>query len=407
MLEGLVLPAYIDRSIALLAYKLGRFTKHADQHSGSNEHMAIRNPDITLYRASGSEFRAIAKQRPLPQPSWTSVVIITAVVAGITWAFVKEREPSIDARQVIAVNLASARLALEDGRYLMPPEHSAIHYYSTVLALDPTNADALRGKEVVTEMFIGKAKSAILDGRFADAAGAIESVRRIEPTHRRIGFLETELSKELEQHVLSIKVQSSIADAPTVSDGPNVREVRSPIERDTHAPLRNASVGATESELATLVQSVEPTKEHVGSAASAPSSKSLQDYELVQSAYERARSQVTAHVATTRTVQQEMQPEQMVVEAPRQPDSIEPKVIKLVEPEYPPSARDRGIEGWVDLTLLVAPTGDVLEARVENRTGSRSFERAALSAVRQWKYAPVARQSNEGVSVRVAFKLED
>lgn len=370
--------------------------------------MAIRNPDITLYRESGSEFRAIAKQRPLPQPSWTSVVIITAVVAGITWAFMKEREPSIDPRQVIAVNLASARLALEDGRYLMPPEHSAIHYYSTVLALDPTNADALRGKEVVTEMFIGKAKSAILDGRFADAASAIESVRRIQPTHRRIGFLETELSKGLEQHVLSIKAQSSIADAPAVSDGPKVREVRSPIERNTHLPLRSAR--AAESELTTPVQSVEPTQESVGSVASVPASNSSQDYELVQSAYERARQQVAAHVATTRPVQQEMQPvaaEQLVVEAPRQPDSIEPKVIKIVEPEYPQSARVRGIEGWVDLKLLVAPTGDVLEARVENRTGSRSFERAALSAVRQWKYAPVARQSNEDVSVRVAFKLEE
>jgi TonB family protein len=375
--------------------------------------MAIRNPDITLYRESGSDFRPIAKQRPLPQPSWTSVIIITAVVAGITWAFMKEREPSIDARQVIAVNLASARLALEDGRYLMPPEHSAIHYYSTVLALDPNNADALRGKEIVTEMFIGKAKSAILDGRFADAAGAIESVRRIQPTHRRIGFLETELSKGLEQHVLSIKAQSSIAEASAVSAPPDVREARAPIERDRRVPLRNAR--AAESELTTPVQSVEPIQESVGRAASIPPSNSPQDYELVQSAYERARSQVTAHVAATRTVQEEqpaveMQPvvaEQMVVEAPRQPDSIEPKVIKLVEPEYPQSARDRGIEGWVDLTLLVAPTGDVLEARVENRTGSRSFERAALSAVRKWKYAPVARQSNEDVSVRVAFKLED
>jgi TonB family protein len=372
--------------------------------------MAIRNPDITLYRESGSDFRAIAGQRPLPQPSWTSVVIITAVVAGITWAFMKEREPSIDPRQVIAVNLASARLALEDGRYLMPPEHSAIQYYSTVLALDPTNADALRGKEVVTEMFIGKAKSAILDGRFADAASAIESIRRIQPTHRRIGFLETELSKGLEQHVLAIKAQSSIADAPAVSDGPNVREVRSPIERDAHAPLRNARVGARESELATSVQAVEPRQERVGSAVSVPASNSPKAYELVQSAYERARSHAAAHADTRGTVQQEMQPvtaEQLVVEAPRQPDSIEPKVIKIVEPEYPQSAQVRGIEGWVDLTLLVAPTGDVLEARVENRNGSRSFERAALSAVRQWKYAPVARQSNEDVSVRVAFKLED
>jgi TonB family protein len=97
----------------------------------------------------------------------------------------------------------------------------------------------------------------------------------------------------------------------------------------------------------------------------------------------------------------------LVEQAPPQPVPIEPKVIKLVEPEYPQAARVRGMEGWVDLTLLVTPTGDVLDARVEESNGSRSFERAALNAVRQWKYQPVMRTSNEDVSVRVAFKLED
>jgi protein TonB len=86
-----------------------------------------------------------------------------------------------------------------------------------------------------------------------------------------------------------------------------------------------------------------------------------------------------------------------------------PTAIKLVEPHYPQAAQVRGLEGWVDLMLKVAPTGEVIDAQVRDREGSRSFERAALLAVRQWRYEPNAAGSSAPaleIPVRVAFKLE-
>ena len=86
-----------------------------------------------------------------------------------------------------------------------------------------------------------------------------------------------------------------------------------------------------------------------------------------------------------------------------------PTATKLVEPHYPQAAQVRGIEGWVDLMLTVAPTGEVIDAELRDREGSRSFERAALLAVRQWRYEPNAAGSSAPameIPVRVAFKLE-
>jgi TonB family protein len=425
----------------------GKTSNRSISIRSSEEHKAMRNPDITLFRDTGTEFRNLARPSPLPQPSWTSVIIITAVVAGITWAFVRDREPAIDPRQIIAVNLVAARLALEDGRYLTPPEHSALHYYSTVLTLDPDNGDALKGKKIITDSFIEKAKGAILDGQFAEAASAIESIRRIQPSHRRLAYLEAELSKGIEQHVLSIKAQESLVQqaatleatkqAPistAMKDQPTARlaheglaherlaHERSIARSDQVSAPRDSTEGrvhlggvpdlrAAQEKVTPPVRSLESAeKSDVLTESNGLTADEMKDYELIAGAYAAARSQIVAHGNTVRAAQPEMQPvvaRKLVEQTPPQPVPIEPKVIKLVEPEYPQAARVRGMEGWVDLTLLVTPTGDVLDARVEESNGSRSFERAALNAVRQWKYQPVMRTSNEDVSVRVAFKLED
>jgi TonB family protein len=90
--------------------------------------------------------------------------------------------------------------------------------------------------------------------------------------------------------------------------------------------------------------------------------------------------------------------------------SSEPKVLKLVQPEYPSEARLHGLEGWVDVRLLVTATGAVTNAHVENSSTGYSFSRVALAAVRQWQYEarpsadPTAAQS---VKVRVEFRLKD
>lgn len=79
--------------------------------------------------------------------------------------------------------------------------------------------------------------------------------------------------------------------------------------------------------------------------------------------------------------------------------AIEP--IKRVPPNYPPqAARDR-VEGFVEVEFAVDATGKVSSVSVVNARPSRTFEAAAVAAVKQWEFAPAAGRGK----VRLDFTL--
>ena len=80
-----------------------------------------------------------------------------------------------------------------------------------------------------------------------------------------------------------------------------------------------------------------------------------------------------------------------------------------VQPIYPPDAAEQRLEGWVEVVFTISTKGSVKAARA-TRSSSAIFERAALRAIRRWKYKPKVvdgqRVETRGVSVRLTFKLE-
>lgn len=60
-------------------------------------------------------------------------------------------------------------------------------------------------------------------------------------------------------------------------------------------------------------------------------------------------------------------------------------------PDYPPMARSRGIQGWVELELVVTPSGKVGSAKVVAANPKEIFDEAALEAVKQWWFQPAYR----------------
>jgi protein TonB len=79
-------------------------------------------------------------------------------------------------------------------------------------------------------------------------------------------------------------------------------------------------------------------------------------------------------------------------------------------PEYPPEARRTGVEGTVRVALDVDAAGAVTAARVVVGSGHRLLDRAALQALRRWRFAP-ARRGTLAVPGRyerdVVFRLLD
>lgn len=384
---------------------------------------APSRPKVGLLHPRSSTPRVDAPSG-LPRPSWSALVIATAVVAGLTWGIASRRTNEIDPSQVIAVNLTAAKLAIEDARFVEPAEHSAAYYYRMVLAIDPTNEDARAGLDAVAEELLDQAKRAILSGRFAEAVDALDHTRRIAPGHRRISFVETELRRALDVHAASVKTEQR-SETPVAADdmkveAPRRSEKQNSIASSDAAPILKPSVDTTKAiELRELpasgvsnadASSLRETSmpEPVAPIVLSETDRSVREREYValDTAYQLARGAL-ASSSGAGVSSSELPP---ITESPPITVSAEratPKLASLVEPEYPKSARVRGIEGWVDLTLSVDASGSVVDARVDESKGTKSFERAALSAVRQWRYEGVSTSgAPQQIPVRVEFRLQ-
>ncbi len=80
-----------------------------------------------------------------------------------------------------------------------------------------------------------------------------------------------------------------------------------------------------------------------------------------------------------------------------------------VPPQYPERALQRGIEGRVLIEFTISRSGSVKDAKVIAYEPSTIFNKAALKAVKQWKYNPkiVNGKAVEqpGVRIAIPFKL--
>ncbi|MBW3550447.1 MAG: energy transducer TonB [Proteobacteria bacterium] len=64
--------------------------------------------------------------------------------------------------------------------------------------------------------------------------------------------------------------------------------------------------------------------------------------------------------------------------------------VKRVEPVYPVEAARAGTNGFVEVEFTVDASGKVASVSVVNAKPSRTFESAAVRAVKQWEFKPGA-----------------
>jgi len=87
-------------------------------------------------------------------------------------------------------------------------------------------------------------------------------------------------------------------------------------------------------------------------------------------------------------------------------------VIPLVRinPDYPPRALSRGLEGWVQVQFTITATGTVKDPVVVNAEPKNIFDDAALKAIARWRYNPKVENGvaveRVGVQTIIRFQLE-
>jgi protein TonB len=103
----------------------------------------------------------------------------------------------------VKAELALAKDAFDQGKFLEPANESALDLYRSALALDPNNTDALAGIRAVTDKVLERAEAALVNERLEEAIVSIERARDIDATHPRLSFLDTQIARERERMKLS------------------------------------------------------------------------------------------------------------------------------------------------------------------------------------------------------------
>lgn len=394
--------------------------RHDGKRAGSITQPQLASPT----RRASSALRSSApyESSSLPRPPWLGVIAVLVAVIGAMWWLMLQRLPDIDPRQVVATNLAAARLAVQDNRLIEPPEHSAVHYFSTALAVDPTNEAAISGVDRIADRFADEAKRYIISRQLADAASAIDYLRRVRPEHRRLRYLDAQLSEALAErvHVSNITKPARTPQPQTagaaLTDSPSKRDIEKEI-----AGTRGAPQTVPDDQRSTMKRGEAGRPKAVPTKVNRDRTVKVADETIVSGDLALAHvrtaeaedldisEQVSARLVSSLEVARSNASD-AAMPPTSAPVAVKPKLLRVVKPDYPRSARVRNIEGWVDLSLSVTPAGEVGDARVLRWEGSRSFERAALAAVREWRYEPrrsVDPSETQDVEVRVAFQLEE
>ena len=83
--------------------------------------------------------------------------------------------------------------------------------------------------------------------------------------------------------------------------------------------------------------------------------------------------------------------------------------LEYVAPKFPASTRNRGVTGWVELEFTVKADGSTADITVTNSNPRRTFDSAAVAAIREWRYKPVVRDGlavDQRAAVRIRFSDE-
>lgn len=91
--------------------------------------------------------------------------------------------------------------------------------------------------------------------------------------------------------------------------------------------------------------------------------------------------------------------------APSLPEVDRPIAVIRPAPRYPPEALRRNIGGTVRVQVLVAADGSVDRLELASSSGDRYLDRAALEAVRRWRFQPAVR-NGQPVAASVVVPLE-
>jgi len=377
---------------------------------------------------------------------------------------------SLTPDEQIADFLARGEMALATDRLVDPRGNNAVEYYRSVLALQPDNPGAHTGLERVGMKMEARVLEALQERDAARGATALATLQHAVPEYPRLDQLRAELLALSRSSRSPISVASppepvkrppartsapastpgakaattQTAPTPTPSvDAPAPGAAALTVTAPAAAATAAAAAGSdpTPSELDNVARLrgrgilLEPPvnnayEQLLALRAKYPYSIGVrtEQQQLASTFLDRTRTALAAgdvamasaflsrvdnlvpNMAATKslqtqlaTLQQQSQFNSNIVQAKTL------KRVREVPPVYPRDAERQKLSGWVDVEFTVAPDGSTQDLVVRGAEPQRTFDQAAIDAVKRWRFEPIMRDGTavaQRAALRIRFELK-
>jgi TonB family protein len=296
--------------------------------------------------------------------------------------------------QQVAQYLNLARQRVAQNRLVNPPDDSARYYLRTAQRLEPGNVAVQQGLRDLGDRVVSSADAAIDAQRFDSARTLISQAQDLGVEKAEIDRLNNRITSGVDSKtradLLALAVKRTEENRLLDPPQDNARYYLDRLtQNDPAFPGADKAAQALGAKLVARAQ---------GSIASAQYDNATRMLSEARAVGYSGSDLVSAEAALNAA-----QAAKVAAAAPP------PKRVKYVSPTYPQDALSKGVEGWVDVSFGVTASGQVVDVRVDDAKPRNQFDRAALVAVRQWKYEPTADGTDlaQRLKTRVQFQLQD
>jgi TonB family protein len=305
------------------------------------------------------------------------------------------------------VALASQRM--DQDKLISPSGDSARDALAEARRLDPSDPAVLQANRDLINRVVDSSKAAL-------AAGNIDQAQTLATAARQMGYggsglagVDRAMSDSRNAAANRGRADGEIATARKRLNDGQLIEPAGDSARDHIASVRSADPTRGEiAELNTLLTTklVDQGKQALG-AQQLDKAKQLATAarETGVRSQDAAIAQLERDIESRRGAAAVAKPVVAAAVAPAPVAATSLKRTKTVGPEFPESARRKGITGWVEVVFTVTAKGTVADAEVRSSSPEEVFDDAAVKAVKQWRFEP-ATKDGQPVATRTMVRLK-
>jgi len=276
--------------------------------------------------------------------------------------------PPEDARTL----LTKANAAFRANRMVAPAGDNALEHALHALQQDPSNAGATELLVDITPIAASAIEGAISAGNFAEAERVMSLLSSGNPTSLTVQSLQRRLATATRP--APVVAPPPAATATVTSPPPAVPApvaAAAPPSRASSEPVAVARAGP--GNVPALASSAPATR--------APATSTAEDVAARSPAAEAAPADAEEAPPAAPPPRA----------APASGRSTDPVATAKVSPDYPPAAKKRRTEGWVELQFMVGVDGVPRQIQVLRAQPAGLFDRSAVRALGRWKFRPAQR----------------